>query len=237
MRSLILVLAIITLDISHSAMHAQQIDTRRTVSVEGVAEVTMKPDRASITLGVETDGKDAGTVKRDNDKAMRAILNALTTAGIEDKDIQTSNLTLQPIYNWKPDGKREFVKYTMSNTIHVTVRDLSKLDRVLDEAVGVGGNVVNSIDFDVSNANAVRDSLRAAAASNAKTKATQMAQAVGARVGKVLTLSEEYSAPPTPVFAKGARMMAMAMDDSSAPTVSAGQMIVRVSVTAMFELE
>ena len=233
MRNLVIALV----GLAAISLHAQQIDTRRTISVEGVAEVTMKPDRASITLGVETDGKDAGAVKRDNDKAMRAILKALTGAGIEDKDIQTSNLTLQPIYNWKPDGKREFVKYTMSNTIHVTVRDLSKLDRVLDEAVGVGGNVVNSIDFDVSNAAAVRDSLRAAAARNAKTKARQMAEAVDARVGKVLNMSEEISIPPTPVFAKRAPMVAMAMEDSSAPTVSAGQMIVRVSVTAMFELE
>jgi uncharacterized protein YggE len=217
-------------------LQAQTIDTRRTVSSQGVAEARMKPDRASITLGVETEGKNASAVKRDNDDAMRQIFAALAEAGVKPTDIQTSNLTLQPVHNWRPEGKREFLKYQMRNTIHVTVRDIAKLDDILDKAVGVGGNMVESIDFEVSTANAIRDSLRAAAAVNAKTKAQQMAEAVGARVGKLLTINEASEDTPRPFMMKSARMMA-ADDAESAPTVSGGEMVVRVTVAAMFELE
>jgi hypothetical protein len=96
--------------------------------------------------------------------------------------------------------------------------------------------MVESIDFEVSTANAIRDSLRAAAAVNAKTKAQQMAEAVGARVGKLLTINEASEDTPRPFMMKSARMMA-ADDAESAPTVSGGEMVVRVTVAAMFELE
>jgi uncharacterized protein len=231
MRTLILATAIMC--IAAVGMRAQQPDMRRTVVIEGSAEASMTPDRASITIGVETEGKDAATVKKDNDRAIRGIFESLASAGIDAKDIQTSNLTLEPVYNWRPEGRREFVKYVMRNTVHVTIRDLAKLDRVLDVAVTKGGNLINSIDFEVSNANAVRDSLRAAAARNAKAKAQQLAEAVGAKVGKVLQLSEMSSPQPMPVFRK-AMMMA---DAESAPTVAAGQMEIKVIVNATFELE
>lgn len=212
---------------------AQQIDQRRTVAVEGMATASMTPDRASITIGVETEGKVASNVKKDNDRAIRSIFEALAAAGVETKDIQTSNLTLEPVYNWRPEGQREFIKYVMRNTVHVTIRDLSKLDRVLDVAVTKGGNLVNSIDFEVSNAKAVRDSLRAAAAKDAKAKAQQLAEAVGAKVGKPISITEQAAPQPMPVFRK-AMMMA---DAESAPTVAAGQMEINVIVNATFELE
>lgn len=216
-------------------LRAQTVDTRRTVSTQGVAETRVKPDRASITLGVETEGKNAAAIKRDNDDAMRQIFAALADAGVQPTDIQTSNLSLQPVHNWRPEGKREFLKYQMRNTIVVTVRDIAKLDAILDKAVGVGGNMVENIDFEVSTANAIRDSLRAAAAVNAKAKAQQMAEAVGARVGKLLTISETAEDMPRPIMMRAMRMAAA--DDVAAPTVSGGEMVVRVTVAAMFELE
>lgn len=212
---------------------AQQIDQRRTVAVEGIATASMTPDRASITIGVETEGKVASNVKKENDRAIRGIFEALAEAGIDAKDIQTSNLTLEPVYNWRPEGQREFIKYVMRNTVHVTIRDLAKLDRVLDVAVTKGGNLVSSIDFEVSNAKAVRDSLRAAAAKDAKAKAQQLTEAVGAKVGKPISISEQSAPQPMPMFRK-TMMMA---DAESAPTVAAGQMEINVIVNATFELE
>lgn len=218
------------------AATAQHTDNRRSVSVEGEAETFLIPDRASISIGVETEGKVAAQVKKDNDAKVRAILAALKKAGIEEKDVQTSNLSLEPVYNWRPEGQREFVKYTMRNTVYVLVRDLSKLDAVVGTSVEVGSNMLNNIDFSVSNAKAVRDSLRLAAAKDARTKAEALAGAVGARVGKPISINENSNyQPPVPVYrAQGLMKMA---DAESGPTVSAGQVQIRVTVSATFELE
>ena len=156
MKSLLTLVVLMTTSLFASA---QSYDPRRTVHVEGQAQAHVVPDRAVITLGVETEGPNAATVKADNDKSVRTMLSALKKIGVKDENISTTSLSLQPVYNYRPDGRREFVKYVMRNTVVVTIRDLSMFDAILSQGVISGGNVVDDIAFAVSNEKAIRDSL------------------------------------------------------------------------------
>lgn len=216
--------------------NAQQADLRRMVTVEGEAEAFVAPDRASVELGVETEGKDAEDVKSDNDKVMRKLIAELKKVGIDPLDMQTSMVALQPIYNWKPDGQREFVKFQMRNTLHVTVKDLVKLDAVMGVSIDVGGNIMQNINFSLSTAKAVRDDLRVQAARDSKRKAEALATAVGSRAGKPLTIiANEYN--PQPQMMREMMMSKAPMQDEGGPSVATGQLHMRVTVNATFELE
>lgn len=218
-----------------SPIMAQQADLRRMVSVEGEAEAFIVPDRASVTIGVETEGSDVKKIKAENDKRVRALFTALKALGIDEKDVQTSNLQIEPVYNYRPDSKRELVKYVMRNVVHVTVRDLEKVEGVVDAGVDGGVNVLNSVEFETSKSKSIRDSLRIAAAKDAQRKAGDLATAVGAKVGKPVSISESGGYQPQPMYR--AKAMMMAADAESGTPVSAGQMVVRVTVNAVFELE
>lgn len=217
------------------SLTSAQVDTRRTVSVEGEAEIFLTPDRATVSIGVETEGKDVVTIKKDNDRRVRAIFDAIKKVGIDQRDIMTSDLQIQPQYNWKQDGRRELIKYQMRNVVTITVRDLAKLEDVINASVAEGSNLLDNVSFSVADSKSVRDNLRINAAKNAKAKAEALAGAVGARVGKVLNLSEHGGyQPPTPMY-KGVRSMA-AEADMGTP-VSAGQLSMRITVNAIFEIE
>lgn len=213
---------------------AQVASVPRLVSVEGEAEAKAQPDMAVIVVGVISEGKQASTVQTDNNERVRAVLAALTKAGIANKDVRTSTLSLEPMYNWLPEGRREFLKYQMRNTVTVTVRNLSSVSAVLGAVVDKGSNEIGGITFGLSNINDLRDSLRTAACTNAQSKARSMVQAVGAKLGKLHSLNESGGwNPPQPMY----RAMAMDAKMESEPTVAAGEMVVRVVVNASFEIE
>lgn len=233
MKFTLILLCVITTQLA-----AQSYDPRRTVTVTGEAETRVVPDRASVTLGVETEGKVVADVKKENDEKVRAMLKALQGIGILEKDIQTSQLSIEPRYNYKQDGTREFLGYTMRNTVFVSIKDLSKVDAVVGTSVNLGSNVLNNIDFHFSETKRVADSLRISAAKDAKVKAEALAAAVNARVTRVISLSESgYQQPPIPMFNKAANMLMRAPMDEGGPTVSAGQLIIRSTVNAVFEVE
>lgn len=213
-------------------MFAQGVDQRRLITVEGEAERFVRPDMATISLGVINEGLDIVTIKRENDKRARAIQASLVKLGVDPKDIMTTDLSIQPVYNWNT-GKQELLHYAVRNTVIITVRNLESIERILDAAIDKGMNLLQDVSFSLSTARAVRDEIRAEAARNARKKAEDLAGAVGAKIGRVVTLSESSgSMPPVPMY----RTTMMAKADEGA-TVSAGQLQIRVLVSATFELE
>jgi len=215
---------------------AQPVDPRRSISVVGEAEAAIAPDKASVVIGVETEGADVLTIKAENDKRVKAMMSALKTIGIPDKDIQTSDLQIQPQYNWK-EGRREFVKYTMRNVVTIVVRDLSKLEKVINAGVAGGVNLLDNINFSASNAKAIRDSLRIEAVKNGKAKATELVAAVGGTVGKVLSIEEVGgNSAPIPMY-KAEMMRASGVSEDTSTPVSAGQLVLHVTVNLKFGIE
>jgi len=235
-RPLMILMILIT---AVSAVQAQTAkDDRRTISVTGEAFAYFTPDRASISIGVETDGRTVLDAKSANDRQLQALIKAIKGAGVVDKDIRTSGLNIQPVYDYKSDDRR-LIKYTMRNQVVITVQDLSKLERILNDALASGANVLNGVQFYIEDVNTVSDSLRLEAATDARTKADAVARTLGATVLRPISIQVSSGGGyPQPMY-KGMQdeMQRMSAASSSTTEVSAGEIRIEATVHVIFEIE
>lgn len=214
--------------------------TLLTVTAQGSS--TREPDLASYTAGVTTQGATASEALSSNSAQMTKVIAALKRAGIADKDVQTSNLNVNPVYSQPkrlPDGNYEdgpqrIVGYQVNNTVSVRQRKLGDMGKVIDALVSAGANQVNGPNFQLSEPEAAQDEARAEAMKSARARAELYAKASGLRVARIVSISESGGYTPQPVMyvRKEARDMALA----SAPPVAAGELEMNVNVTVQFEL-
>jgi uncharacterized protein len=168
------------------------------ISVTGEATVSLPPDQAQIDGGVSNDAKTAREASDANNAAMGKVLLALKGAGIDEKDYQTSRLSLQPQYAPNRSGPSPVVGYRASNRVTIRLRDVTKIAGMIDVLVGAGANDIGGINFMVSQASKLLDEAREQAISDARRKAQIYAKAAGVTLGEPLSISEEIA--PTPVF-------------------------------------
>jgi hypothetical protein len=184
-----------------------QNDLPAAISVTGEANVSVPPDLALVEAGVTSDGKTARDASEANNAAMGKVLTALRGAGIDEKDYQTSRLSLQAQYAPNRSGPSPVTGYRASNRVSVKVRDVAKVASVIDTLVGAGANDVGGISFMVSQASKLLDDARTQAIADARRKAEIYAHAAGVALGAPLSISE--GSPGGPVFrAKMAAPMA-----------------------------
>ena len=206
----------------------------RIVTVAGLGEVKVKPDMASISTGVTTDGPTARAALARNSTAMEAVLKALKDAGVAEDDIQTSNFSVQPVYGAMQPGQTSvprIVSYQVSNQVSARIKELKKLGATLDALVQAGSNQVSGISFDLNDPAAATNEARKKAIADARAKAELYAGAADASVGAVMQISEVSVTPMMPVSYRMAEMSAAA----SVP-IAAGQSTLSASVTVTFEL-
>jgi uncharacterized protein YggE len=213
---------------------AEEKAPSRFVRVAGTAEVKVVPDRAVIEVGVEKQDPSASAAKHAEDAAARRILAALRAGGIDEKDIQTTYLSLQPRSSYV---KKVRVSYFVAQqTMAITVRDLSQLDALLESLVKAGGNRVDSIGYETSDLRKYRDQARELAVKAAREKAEALAKALGQDIGKAQTIEEasdnEYSRGLT---SNSSFSYDIAGRDKS-PSLAAGQKSISASVTVSFDL-
>jgi uncharacterized protein YggE len=169
------------------------------ISVTGEATVSVAPDQAQIDGGVTSEAKTAREASDANNSAMGKVLLALKGAGIDEKDYQTSRLSLQPQSTPnRTGGAPAIVSYRASNRVTIRLRDVTKVANVIDALVGTGANEIGGINFVVSQASKLLDEAREQAISDARRKATIYAKAAGVELGAPLSISEEGNAPPMP---------------------------------------
>jgi uncharacterized protein YggE len=168
------------------------------VSVTGEATVSVAPDQAHIDAGVTSDAKTAREASEANNAAMSKVLLALKGAGIEEKDYQTSRLSLQPQYSQNRTGPSPITGYRASNRVTVRVRDVAKVANLIDVLVGAGANDLGGINFTVSQPSRHLDEAREKAVADARRKAEIYARAAGVTLGEPLGISEEGA--PAPLF-------------------------------------
>jgi uncharacterized protein YggE len=168
------------------------------ISVTGEATISVPPDLAQIEAGVTSEAKTARDAIEANNAAMGKVLLALKGAGIEEKDYQTSRLSLQPQYAPNRGGPSPVVGYHASNRVTVRVRDVAKVGNVIDTLVGAGANDIGGINFTVSQASKLLDDARAQAIADARRKADIYAKAAGVTLGAPLSITEEGSPGPMP---------------------------------------
>jgi len=168
------------------------------IAVTGEATVSVPPDQAQIDGGVTSDAKTAREASDANNAAMGKVLLALKGAGIEEKDYQTSRLSLQPQYAPNRAGPSPIVGYRASNRVTIRLRDVTKLANVIDVLAGAGANDIGGIHFMVAQASKHLDEAREKAIADARRKAEIYARAAGVTLGEPISISEEGA--PTPLF-------------------------------------
>lgn len=202
-----------------------------TISVTGEATISTPPDLAQIEAGVTTDAKTAREASEANNAAMSKVLAALKSAGIAEKDYQTSRLSLQPQYtNPNRSGPSVLSGYRATNRVTVKLRDISKIAGVIDAVTAAGANDIGGINFAVSNASKLLDDARAEAVADARRKAEIFAKAAGVSLGAPISISEHGSAVPV-LYRRAAAPMA------AEAAIAPGEETLRVTVGISWEIK
>jgi uncharacterized protein len=167
------------------------------ISVTGEAHISVPPDLAQIDAGVTSEAKTAREASDANNAAMGKVLLALKGAGIDEKDFQTSRLSLQAQNTVpKPGAPSTITGYRASNRVTIRLRDVTKVASVIDTLVSAGANDIGGINFMVSQASKLLDDAREQAVADARRKAEIYARAAGVTLGVPISISEEGAAQP-----------------------------------------
>ena len=202
------------------------------ITVTGTGTVEATPDIATLSIGVTTQGETAAAALSANSAQLDAVMARLTAAGIEARDMQTSNLSLNP--NWTGNDSASttgptIAGYVASNMLMIRVRQIDGLGAVLDAAVADGANTLNGLSFGLADPAPAMDEARKEAVADARARAELLATAAGVKLGRVISISEG-SGPsyPMPMFRADAAAMAV--------PVAGGELGLSASVTIFYEI-
>lgn len=204
--------------------------TTLTVTTEG--HVERAPDVADLSGGVVTTAPSAAAALAANATRMIAVVAAVRRAGIADRDIQTSGLSLQPQYRYTNGESPVLTGYQVSNTVALKVRALPDAGRLVDALVAAGANQINGPTFRVDAADAALDAARTAAVATARARAELYARAAGMHVARIRSISESGGEAPAP----RPMMLAMRAKSADATPIAPGEVSLGVNVTIVFEL-
>lgn len=205
--------------------------TLLSVSADGKSEG--RPDMATINLGVTTEGATAQAALAENAQRMTALTQALRRAGVAERDIQTSNVSVYPQQQYIEGQQPRITGYQANNSVTAKVRRIDTTGRVIDAAVAAGGNTVNGVSFSYQDPDAQLDAARRDAIREARRRAELYASALDMHVVRIVAVSEGGGfVPPMPIMVTANRMAAQ---DAATP-VSPGQIETQVSVNVTFEL-
>lgn len=201
-----------------------------TITVTGTGETAAPPDMATISLSVRRQTAAAADAVAEMSEAAAAVLAKLRADGIAEADLQSSSLTLRPVYrrDRDDDGAREITGYSAETSITVFVRNLDQLGATLDAAVSSGANGFGGLSFGLKNPDAAEDAARRAAVADAVAKARVFADAAVVTLGPLQSLTEQggYGGPMM--------MEARAMADGEA--IAPGEVTVQATVTMVYEI-
>jgi uncharacterized protein YggE len=220
--------------LAQTAVQVQPISGTR-LDISATGEVTRVPDIAIISTGVVTRAATATAAIQQNATRMERVRAALRRAGIEDKDIQTSSINLNPEYVYAERQPPRLTGYTASNQVSVRFRDIRKTGEILDALVAEGANQINGPSLTIDKPEQALDEARLKAVANGRARAELYARALGMRVTRLLSVSESggYAAPPPmPMYAR-----AEAMSADASTKIDPGEQKVQVSVAMSFELQ
>lgn len=228
---LLLILAFVL--VYHVPALAAEAPAKRTISVTGTGIARARPDTASISIGVVSEGKTARAALDENTAAMSRVNVEMKGQKVKPEDIQTTNFSVRPKFQHFKDGKPPaIVGYRVVNSVRIIVRDLKNLGAILDQAVSLGSNRINGISFFLAEPAALKDEARKLAMADAWRKAALYAAAGKAKLGPVLSITEDIVIhPPRPVFAR-------ALQAEAAPVpIEPGEQKLQTQVRVVWELK
>lgn len=210
------------------------------IVVSGEGEVQAAPDMAILDLTVLREAKSAREAMTENNKAMIQVLAAMKAAGIEERDLQTSGINIQPSYTYPSDKNGlkapKIVGYNVSNGLTVRVRDLDKVGALLDKSIDLGVNQSGGLRFINDDPSSQLMDARKKAMENAMAKAKVLTETAGAKLGTVLEINETSNFQESvPMYRN--KMVAMAAPASADQVpVSAGENSYNVNITVKFAI-
>lgn len=180
------------------------------VWVTGQGIVNAKPDLSTVSLGVFTQADTVNAAMTSAAAAMNKVINSIKSNGIQDKDIATSQFSIQPIYgqSTRPQDKPYpgyeqpvIVGYSVNNNVNVKIRDLDRVGEIIDEAASAGGNAtrIQNISFSIENTDAALKQARDLAVKDAQARASQLVTGVGMKLGRAVYINESSYNLPSPV--------------------------------------
>src|SRR5438270_9824788 len=221
-----------------SAALAQQATITQAITgtrldVTATGEVTRVPDLAIISAGVVThDATASGAIQQAATRMVR-VRDALKRAGIADRDIQTSNISLNPDYVYANNEPPKLNGYSAANQLMVRFRDIASSGKILDALVAEGANQISGPNLSIDKPEAALDEARAKAVATGRARADLYARSLGMRVARIVAVSESggYS-PPPPM-----PMMMAARGERDQTAIDPGEQKLQVSVSMTFELQ
>jgi len=227
--SLILILALSACGPSTGGEH--------TLNVTGSGTVYLTPDIAYINIGVHTEETDLAQSVARNNAQTQAVVDALRANGVDGKDIQTSNFSVWSYQTSDPaTGMPNGMKYTVDNSVTVTVRDLAKLGDLLNTVVNAGANNINGISFDMSDKSAALAEARTKAMANADALAKELAATANVSLGSIVNIS--YTEISSPYYGYGYGMGGGGGAAESVPApINPGQLQITASVNVTYGIK
>ena len=206
--------------------------TRLEVSATG--EAARVPDLAIISAGVVTRQTTATAAIQENAARMERVLSALKRAGIEERDVQTSSINLNPEYRYQENRAPQLVGYTASNQVSIRFRDIRNTGKILDALVGEGANQINGPTLTIDKPEAALDEARLKALANGRARADVYARALGRRVARIVSISESGGSSPVP---PPMQMMMEARAQSADSKILPGEQKLQVTLSIVFDLQ
>jgi uncharacterized protein YggE len=210
----------------------------RLISVTGEAKTEIVPDIVEVSLTVEVSDKNLNAAQKKNDEITAKLLQLAKTLGIDDKNVQTNYVNVQPVYDYsavnnKP-AKPVLVSFSTQKGIQIKLTDISKLQELLEKSIESGLTRVDGINFTSSKLEQIKNDVQITAAKNAKKKAEDIAGALGVKVNKPYRISVGYSSPQAP---RAMMMSAKIASADAASTIAPGEVTITATVNADFEID
>ncbi len=222
--------------ISSQPQRAQkEAELNREITVQGEGEVTATPDIAKITLSVQTAVLPTSQAATDSlGEQTKSVLDAVKKAGVAEKDMQTTNLSVNPVYDYT-NNRQTIRGYQGTESIFVTVRKPDEAGALVSAATGAGATQVGGISLEIDKPDDLKVEAQEKAIAQAREKAQTLAKALGVSLGKVKTFSVSDFPQPFPLYAAENKAVGMG-GDTVVPPVAVGENTVRATVTVTYEL-
>jgi uncharacterized protein YggE len=221
-----------------------QLPERRTISVNGSAEIRVVPNEVLLTVGVETNAMDITTARAENERRIKAVVDAARQVGVAAEHLRTDYLDIQPRYE-DSSSRQRFLGYFARRSLVITLRDISRFEELLAGVLTGGANYVHGIEFRTTDLRKHRDAARERALLAAREKATAMAAVMGIALGAPVSITEGYSGWSSPYSSwwgpRGGGWSAQNVTQDSGRGASdealvPGQISVMATVTVTFEI-
>jgi uncharacterized protein YggE len=203
------------------------------LDIAATGEVSRVPDIAIISAGVVTKDATATAALQDNAARMQRVVAALKRAGVADRDIQTSNVSLNPEYRYPENQSPQLTGYSASNNVSVRFRDVRTSGSILDALVGQGANQISGPTLTIDKPDAALDEARTKAIAVGRERAQAYARSLGMRVVRLVAVSETSGnsiVQPLPMYARADVAMAKT-------SIEPGEQKLQVTLNMTFELQ